>query len=280
MIEDNDMHVVSDFSRSPYHVTIVGASDVFGHLASFSKYGSMVSLVAPGEFILSTSTSPHGYDVRNGSSQSASFVTGAMATMKVTFPELSYPEIVERLKNTADINFSLEGKCTSGGRLNIGRALGLPRSLISEDERLRAYPLKDQAVVTNYEKVSNMIDKLSIADFFSWYNSEHGKQVESKLSCLLLLQAMDHLRAVDANEFPVEKRASLLEDLGNPIGATELSGINSKQSMKIGKRLQELSYSLITNPPQRLQTDDPQKELSALTLGPQETSETQKSIRP
>ena len=135
-----EIDVFSSLRRVSNRVTIVGASDIFGQLASFSNYGSMVSVVAPGEHILSTSASPDKYDVRDGTSQSAPFVTGAMALMKVRFPDLSYSQIVERLQNTVDLHFSLEGKCISGGRLNLGRALGLPGSLISEEERVRAYP--------------------------------------------------------------------------------------------------------------------------------------------
>ena len=149
--------------------------------------------------------------------------------------------------------------------MNLGRALGLPGSLISEEERVRAYPLRDQAFVAHYDKVSIIIDELTIADFLAWYTSEHGKQVEKKLSCMLLIQAIDHFRAVDANEFPMllnaVQRAALLEDLGDPINATDLNGISSEQSQEIANYLQELLNSLLANPPKLLQPDDPQVDI-------------------
>eukprot|EP01035_Chromulina_nebulosa_P023066 gene23066-29888_t len=146
-----EIDVFSSLKQFSDRVTIIGASDMFGHLAGFSNYGNTISLMmAPGVQILSTSTSPDGDDVRDGTSQSAPFVTGAMALMKVRFSDLTYSQIVARLQNTVDIHFSLQGKCISGGRLNIGRALGLTRSLISEEERVSAYPLRDQAFVAHY----------------------------------------------------------------------------------------------------------------------------------
>ena len=256
-----EIDVFSSLRRVSKRVTIVGASDMFGQLASFSNYGNMVSLVAPGIQVLSTSASPDKYDVRGGTSQSAPFVTGAMALMKVRFTDLSYFQIVERLQDTVDLHFSLEGKCISGGRLNLGRALGLSGSLtISEEERMRANPLKDQAFVAQYETFMNIVDTMSVSDFFEWYNSDHGRRFESKLSCMLLVQAIDHLRAVDANEFPmllnVDQRAALMRDLRTPILEPAPAGMSTLQSQKLAQCLDRLASSLALNPPDLLPSDD------------------------
>eukprot|EP01036_Dinobryon_divergens_P033959 gene33959-43869_t len=256
----------SEATMIPEQVTIVGASDVFGHLASFSNYGNMVSLMAPGEKVLSTSTSLYGYEVRDGTSQSAPFVTGAMALMKTRFRSLSYYEIVERLQNTADLHFSLRGKSISGGRLNIGRALGLTESLISEEERVSAYPLRDQAFVAYSETFFEIIDAMTITDFFTWYNSDHGRRFECELSCMLLVQAIDHLRAVDASEFPmllnVEQRAALLEELEElrtPINDPVPACLSLLQSKRLADCLEELGNSLVVNPPDLLPPNDRQR---------------------
>ena len=52
-------------------------------------------------------------------------VAGAMALLRVRFPHATHQQLIARLLATVDPLPSLAGRCTSGGRLNLARALGL-----------------------------------------------------------------------------------------------------------------------------------------------------------
>jgi subtilisin family serine protease len=72
-----------------YDETIaVGASDVNKNIAPFSSYGSKLNIVAPGQDILSTSTS-NTYGTYSGTSFSAPMVSGVLALMWSKNPEAS-----------------------------------------------------------------------------------------------------------------------------------------------------------------------------------------------
>eukprot|EP01036_Dinobryon_divergens_P027427 gene27427-36200_t len=250
--------------------TIVGASDIFGQLASFSNYGTtrdvgdgivgtIVDLVAPGERILSTEYSPNGYHVRDGTFHAAPLIAGAMALIKFNSPAISFTEIASMLKATADVNFTLVGKCISGGRLNLDRALGDPENALSSEERDNAYPLRDEAFAVGFG-VSNIIgNHMNSQDLLVWYASEDGKLLEKKVSCMLLFLAIDHLRAVDANEFPMllnlESRARIRESLTMRI-PVPVPQRNSGQWGQLVEAIQSLQNSLAINPPELLPPDN------------------------
>jgi hypothetical protein len=126
-----------------------------------------------------------------------------------------------------------------------------------------AYPLRDRAFVAYNEAFFEIIDAMSITDFFAWYDSDNGRRFECKLSCMLLVQAIDHLRAVDANEFPmllnVEQRAALLDDLRTPINDPVPACLSLQQSLQLAECLQELGNCLAVNPPDLLPPDDRQR---------------------
>ncbi len=96
-------------------VTSTGPSD---ELYSSACYGARtVHLAAPGRLI----SSLNGYDT--GTSFAAPFVTGAIALLWNEHLDWSYREVIECLLRNVDLLPSLDGKCTSGGRLNIFNAL-------------------------------------------------------------------------------------------------------------------------------------------------------------
>ena len=80
----------------------VGAVDPDGSLASFSDQRSHVAVTAPGVNI--TSTAPGGYSVNSlsGTSFATAFVSGVAALVRSRYPSLSGPEVVSRIKETAD----------------------------------------------------------------------------------------------------------------------------------------------------------------------------------
>ena len=198
----------------PDRLTMVGASDMFGHNCSFSNYGTMVALSAPGEHILSTVSPPNGYEFMNGTSQSSPLLAGAVVLMSLLFPELNYHQIVKRLMDTVDIHFSLEGKSISGGRLNLQRAMetscifsrGLDDDVLerirnidrtvqfmSEEERWRAYPLRDKAFVAFDRSVFSIVSTLSSRMVLDWYDRFGGRLVVNAISSMHWMKAIESM---------------------------------------------------------------------------------------
>jgi len=100
-------------------------------LAAPSNYGvTNVHLAAPGEEIYSTwAPMDNSYSMGSGSSFAAPYVTGALALMLAKYPTNSYQEIISRLLSATDPLPSLAGKCVTGGRLNLRKALSPPITL-------------------------------------------------------------------------------------------------------------------------------------------------------
>ncbi|MBT6324537.1 MAG: S8 family serine peptidase, partial [Bdellovibrionales bacterium] len=90
-------------------VICVGATTINGSIARFSNYGGHVDLLAPGEQILSTYPSKlvpsyfsvNGYEVKNGTSQAAPFVSGAVAIIKNKFPNITERSLKMKLLKSA-----------------------------------------------------------------------------------------------------------------------------------------------------------------------------------
>jgi hypothetical protein len=101
-------------------------------LGQLSDYGATnVTLAAPGDQMYSTYDSSDssyypptdlGVDIA-GTSFSAAYVSGALALLEAQYPADGYQEIINRLLNSADRVPGLAGKCRTGARLNIGKAL-------------------------------------------------------------------------------------------------------------------------------------------------------------
>jgi subtilisin family serine protease len=100
-------------------------------LASASSYGATnVHLAAPGDQILSTFPAGDSiYFAQSGSSFAAPYVAGACALVKARFPAETHQQIISRILNGTDPLPSLAGKCTTGGRLNLRKALSPPITL-------------------------------------------------------------------------------------------------------------------------------------------------------
>ena len=96
------------------------------NLAAFSNYGATnVHLAAPGELIYSCwNDSDSGYRYHGGTSMSAAFVSGACALTWARHPGENYRQIINRVLAGVDRLPSLSGKCITGGRLNLLKALG------------------------------------------------------------------------------------------------------------------------------------------------------------
>lgn len=95
-----------------------------------SNYGATnVTLAAPGDQMYSTFNNggywpPTGLGINiGGTSFSAAYVSGALALLEAQYPADGYVEIINRLLNSTDVLPALSGKCRTGGRLNLSRAL-------------------------------------------------------------------------------------------------------------------------------------------------------------
>lgn len=104
-------------------------------LGAFSNYGAVhVALAAPGDQIYTTFASsdsayfpPTGLSYNlAGTSFSAPYVSGALALMLAKYPAENYQQIIQRLLNATDPLPSLAGKCLTGGRLDLAKALNPP----------------------------------------------------------------------------------------------------------------------------------------------------------
>jgi hypothetical protein len=103
----------------------VAATTRKDQLASYSSYGaSTVSLGAPGDTIISCwNSSDSSYQYLSGTSMSAPLVAGACALLWSQYPYESYSDIIHRIMWNVTPLSALNGKCVSGGRLNLQAAM-------------------------------------------------------------------------------------------------------------------------------------------------------------
>lgn len=107
------------------NVVAVAATNANDQLTEFSCFGqNSVNIAAPGWQIWSTySNSISDYRFLQGTSMAAPHVSGALALALAHYPYAGVEELIEALYQSADKLPSLEGKVSSGGRLNLHRLL-------------------------------------------------------------------------------------------------------------------------------------------------------------
>ncbi len=119
---DNDKFPVSPANLRGENTITVAATLRNRELASFSNYGKMVDVAAPGVGIYSLYPGDeHG--LMSGTSQAAPYVAGVAATIKNQNTSLRPDEVKEILIGTVDSKSWLEGKVASAGVVNPARAL-------------------------------------------------------------------------------------------------------------------------------------------------------------
>jgi len=92
-------------------------------LARFSNYGAKtVHIAAPGAEIMSTWPS-NQYEEHSGTSMATPVVSGVAALILSVNPDLSVTELRKRLLDSVDKSPALDGKVSSGGRVNAARAV-------------------------------------------------------------------------------------------------------------------------------------------------------------
>ena len=114
------------------NIVSVAATTRNDTLWSLSNYGATnVDLAAPGNQITSTFFLANNSYIGSlsGTSFSAPYVAGACALMLAKYPMETHQEIIARVLNAADPLPALAGKCATGGRLNLRKALSPPIQL-------------------------------------------------------------------------------------------------------------------------------------------------------
>jgi subtilisin family serine protease len=107
-------------------VTATTRCDAFA--SEYANYGgTSVDVAAPGSDIYSTYyTADDAYESLSGTSMAAPQISGMFALLRARFPGEDYQQQIQRVLATSDPLPSLAGKCVSGGRANLRKALGVP----------------------------------------------------------------------------------------------------------------------------------------------------------
>jgi thermitase len=120
---DNLPFYPASFSTVAPNIIAVAATNIGDGLAGFSNYGpNSVQLGAPGTGIYSTYQGG-GYATLDGTSTAAPHVAGAALLMLASCPEYTTAALKNSLLANVDAVPSLSGKTTTGGRLNVDRAV-------------------------------------------------------------------------------------------------------------------------------------------------------------
>jgi len=120
----NDNVIEYPASYALENVVAVANTDRTDHLDSHSTYGGLVELAAPGtDILVCTKDSDTSYTPESGTSFSAPHVTASLAMLAAQFPSDTYRQRINRLLSSVDKLSALSGKVTTGGRLNLARAL-------------------------------------------------------------------------------------------------------------------------------------------------------------
>jgi subtilisin family serine protease len=106
------------------HISIVvSCSNASDGWCSFSSQGPQVDLIAPGSGVASVDgSSTTGYKTMSGTSMSAPHVSGTVALVKTLNPSMSFTNVENRLKSTAD-DIGMISDRQGAGRVDAGEAV-------------------------------------------------------------------------------------------------------------------------------------------------------------
>lgn len=133
------------------NIVTVTAHDRNLQMLSSSNWGKRsVDISAPGYRIKSAlPKSRAGY--LTGTSQATAFVSGAAALLMSQYPELKTEEIKAIIKKSAKKEITLLSKCSSGGRLDAGKAQSFAAKYLKA-KKTRSLAAKKQRQIANYRK--------------------------------------------------------------------------------------------------------------------------------
>lgn len=202
---DND---ITPFYPGNYridNIVAVAATDRHDNLASFSNYGATtVHLAAPGVNIFSTKPYDN-YGYSSGTSMATPHVAGVLALVRGLHPEWTYRQVIDQVLRTVDPLPGLQGKTTTGGRLNAAAAVdntGQVNSFLAGLYRDVMGRAADPVGLQFWVQVMREgASREEVADAF-WRSAEHrGKQVEEYYRNFLGREADTQGRAIWVGAF-------------------------------------------------------------------------------
>ena len=132
---DSSLCVFAPAALNVSNIVSVAATDGADGIASFSNYGSSVcSVGAPGVSIYSTVING-GYAYYDGTSMACPHVAGVLALTLSAAPALDMNTLIDRVLLNVDPVSSLQGKTSTGSRLNVYRAVADEPNPAYDDDR-------------------------------------------------------------------------------------------------------------------------------------------------
>ena len=127
------------------NIITVTAHDEDLKILNSSNYGRVsVDIFAPGYRIKSSLQNGRtGY--LTGTSQATAFVTGVAALIKSAYPQYSTEKIKEIIKASARHEMTMDGKCSTGGRLDAGSAMTLAEQFSGENNETKRQVATDES---------------------------------------------------------------------------------------------------------------------------------------
>ena len=119
----------ASYAKQSDNVVAVASTDANDQLSWFSNFGPQTVMVAaPGESILSTARGG-GYVTKSGTSMAAPVISGALSLLWDLHPTWNYTQILNKLRGSVDPLGGLNGKVSSGGRINLAKLLDTPATV-------------------------------------------------------------------------------------------------------------------------------------------------------
>lgn len=118
----------ASYALASDNVVVVAATDENDRLSAYSNYGQSVTVAAPGDNILSTARGG-GYGYKSGTSLATPVVSGALALLWDEHPTWDHLQVIAKLKQSVDPLSSLNGKVSTGGRINLAKLLDAPATV-------------------------------------------------------------------------------------------------------------------------------------------------------
>ena len=138
-------------SYTSANIVSVGASTEGDGVAVFSNYGpKSVDIFAPGDLILGAV--PGGnYSLYSGTSMAAPIVAGVLALTQERYPNDNVAQIIKRVLDGADRLPAFQGRCVTGGRVNLAKVIGAvppPTDDHSDDPYVSSTPIAPNSTTT------------------------------------------------------------------------------------------------------------------------------------
>lgn len=154
-------------------ISVAATDDIDENVYNYGQ--KSVNIAAPGDDIYSTyvkSSSTNYYKKMSGTSMATPFISSAAALYWAQNPSATYLDVKQAIYDSSDFLSQLQGKCTTGGRLNLRKLLnnsadfsskltvlelkGNEFSFEIEGKENATYEIQFSADLTNWEKLCDI----------------------------------------------------------------------------------------------------------------------------